>query len=165
MLETEMSAMQDVYYAELESALGTLSFACDGNGSLVELRFGPCAAGAPIDDRRCEHVRRQLAAYLEGARTTFDLALAPAGTPFQQRVWKGLTDIPYGRVISYGELARRIGMPGAARAVGQANGANPIPIVIPCHRVIAANGKIGGFSSGLAIKRQLLAHECVELAA
>ncbi|NNC66229.1 MAG: methylated-DNA--[protein]-cysteine S-methyltransferase [Gammaproteobacteria bacterium] len=157
--------MRDVYYAELESSLGTLSFACDDDGRLLELNFGSSAAGAPMDDRRCEHVKDQLAAYLEDKRTTFDLALAPAGTPFQRRVWKGLTDIPYGQVISYGELARRIGMPGAARAVGQANGANPIPIVIPCHRVIAANGTIGGFSSGLAIKRQLLAHEHVELAA
>jgi methylated-DNA-[protein]-cysteine S-methyltransferase len=160
-----MPVMRDVYYAELESALGTLSFACDSDGRLLELNFGPSAAAAPMDDRRCEHVKDQLAAYLEGKRTTFDLALAPAGTPFQRRVWKGLTDIPYGQVISYGELARRIGMPGAARAVGQANGANPIPIVIPCHRVIAANGTIGGFSSGLAIKRQLLSHEHVELAA
>lgn len=157
--------MRDVYYAELESALGTLSFACDGDGRLLELRFGPCAPAAPIDDRHCEHVREQLAQYLRGTRTTFDLALAPAGTPFQRRVWKGLTDIPYGRVISYGEFARRIDIPGAARAVGQANGANPIPIIIPCHRVIAADGTIGGFSSGLSIKRQLLALEHVELAA
>ena len=157
--------MRDVYYAELESKLGTLSFACDLEGRLVELSFGPSAAGVTIDEGRCEHVRRQLAAYLEGTRTSFDLRLAPAGTAFQQRVWKGLSEIPYGCVISYGELARRIGMPGAARAVGQANGANPIPIVIPCHRVIAADGRIGGFSSGLAIKRKLLAHERVELAA
>jgi len=157
--------MRDAYYAELESSLGTVSIACDGDGKLVELNFGPCAAAAPIDGRRCEHVIEQLAAYFDGTRTTFDLALAPAGTQFQQRVWKGLTEIPYGQAISYGELARRIGMPGAARAVGQANGANPIPIVIPCHRVIAADGTIGGFSSGLATKRRLLAHEHVELAA
>jgi len=160
-----MPAMRDVYYAELESALGTLSFACDGDGRLIGLNFGPCTAATPIDARRCAHVSEQLAEYLRGTRTTFDLVLAPAGTPFQRRVWKGLTDIPYGQVISYGELARRIGMPGAARAVGQANGANPIPIVIPCHRVIAANGTIGGFSSGLANKRQLLALERIELAA
>ncbi len=157
--------MRNVYYAELESALGTLSFACDSEGALLELNFGPCSAAAPIDDRRCAHVKEQLTAYLQGTRTTFDLALAPTGTSFQRRVWKGLTDIPYGQVVSYGELARRIGMPGAARAVGQANGANPIPIVIPCHRVIAADGTIGGFSSGLPIKRQLLAHEHIELAA
>lgn len=160
-----MPAMRDVYYAELESALGTLSFACDGDGRLIELSFGPCVAAAPIDARRCAHVSEQLTEYLHGTRATFDLVLAPAGTPFQRRVWNGLTDIPYGQVISYGELARRIGMPGAARAVGQANGANPIPIVIPCHRVIAANGTIGGFSSGLANKRQLLALEHIELAA
>lgn len=157
--------MRGVYYAELESALGTLSFACDRDGRLVALRFGPCARDVPIDEARCKHVTDQLTEYLDGTRTVFDLEVAPAGTPFQRRVWKGLTDIPYGQAISYGELARRIGMPGAARAVGQANGANPIPIVIPCHRVIAANGTIGGFSSGLAVKRQLLAHEHVELAA
>ncbi|NIW23093.1 MAG: methylated-DNA--[protein]-cysteine S-methyltransferase [Gammaproteobacteria bacterium] len=131
----------------------------------MELNFGPCTAAAPIDEGRCAHVKEQLEAYLQGTRTTFDLTLAPEGTAFQRRVWKGLTEIPYGQVISYGELAHRIGMPGAARAVGQANGKNPIPIVIPCHRVIAADGTIGGFSSGLAIKRQLLAHEHVELAA
>ena len=150
--------MRDAYYAELESVLGTLSFACDGDGRLLELNFGPCPAAAPMDERRCEHAKEQLTAYLQGTRTTFDLPLAPRGTSFRRRVWKGLTEIPYGQVISYGELARRIGMPGAARAVGQANGANPIPIVIPCHRVISADGTIGGFSSGLAIKRQLLAH-------
>lgn len=157
--------MPDVYYAELESALGTLSFACDREGRLVTLEFGPYAADAPIDYRRCAHVSKQLTEYLQGERTSFDLELAPGGTEFQQRVWKGLTEIPYGEVISYGELAHRIGMPGAARAVGQANGANRIPIVIPCHRVIAADGTIGGFSSGLAIKQHLLAHEHVELAA
>ena len=157
--------MQDAYYAELESTLGTLSFTCDDGGRLVELRFGPGTAAPTCDDRRCEHVREQLAEYLHGARTTFELETAPAGTTFQRRVWQGLTEIPYGEAISYGELARRIGMPGAARAVGQANGANPIPIVIPCHRVIAADGSIGGFSSGLGIKRQLLSLERVQIAA
>jgi len=157
--------MQDVYYAELESTLGTLSFACDSVGRLLDLRFGPCTAAVSLENRRCKHVSKQLADYLHGTRTTFDLQIAPSGTTFQRRVWQGLTEIPYGEAISYGELARRIGMPGAARAVGQANGANPIPIVIPCHRVIAADGTIGGFSSGLGIKRQLLALERVQLAA
>ena len=91
--------------------------------------------------------------------------LDPSGTPFQQRVWRALADIPYGTVCGYGDLARRIRNPGAARAVGQANGANPLPIIIPCHRVIAANGSIGGYSSSLRIKRQLLALERIELAA
>lgn len=157
--------MQDAYYAELESALGTLSFACDDAGRLVELRFGSSPAEPNNDDPRCARVREQLVEYLDGSRTVFDLELDPAGTPFQRRVWQGLTEIPYGEVISYGELARRIGMPGAARAVGQANGKNPIPIVVPCHRVIAADGSIGGFSSGLGLKRQLLALERVQLAA
>ena len=157
--------MRDLYYAEVETELGTLSFACDDAGRLVELCFGP-SAGAPKDiDAHCIAVSEQLTEYFDGARTQFDLELAPAGTPFQQRVWNALRAIPYGQVISYGELARRIGRPGAARAVGQANGANPIPVVIPCHRVIAADGTIGGFSSGLRIKRRLLAHEHVGLAA
>jgi methylated-DNA-[protein]-cysteine S-methyltransferase len=110
-------------------------------------------------------VRREIAEYFAGDRATFDLALAPAGTPFQQRVWQALTEIPFGQAISYGELAARIDRPKAARAVGQANGANPIPIVIPCHRVIAADGTIGGYSGGLRIKRHLLAIERVALAA
>lgn len=99
---------------------------------------------------------RQLREYFAGRRTGFDLPLAPQGTPFQRAVWRQLQDIPYGGVISYGELARRVGNPKASRAVGAANGANPIPIVIPCHRVIAADGKLGGFGGGLPVKQALL---------
>ena len=102
---------------------------------------------------------RQLRDYFAGRRTGFDLPLAPEGTPFQRAVWRQLQDIPYGATISYGELARRVGNPKASRAVGSANGANPIPIVIPCHRVIAADGKLGGFGGGLPVKRALLALE------
>jgi len=102
---------------------------------------------------------RQLRDYFAGRRTGFDLPLAPEGTPFQRAVWRQLQDIPYGVTISYGELARRVGNPKASRAVGTANGANPIPIVIPCHRVIAADGKLGGFGGGLTVKQALLALE------
>jgi methylated-DNA-[protein]-cysteine S-methyltransferase len=99
---------------------------------------------------------RQLREYFAGRRTGFDLPLAPEGTSFQRAVWRQLQDIPYGGTISYGELARRVGNPKASRAVGSANGANPLPIVIPCHRVIGADGKLGGFGGGLPIKQALL---------
>jgi methylated-DNA-[protein]-cysteine S-methyltransferase len=100
-----------------------------------------------------------LARWFAGELRTFDLALAPAGTPFQQRVWAELVRIPYGTTISYAELARRIGAPQAVRAVGRANGANPIPIVVPCHRVIGADGTLTGYAGGLEKKRALLALE------
>jgi len=102
---------------------------------------------------------RQLRDYFAGRRTGFDLPLAPEGTPFQRAVWRQLQDIPYGGTISYGELARRVGNPKASRAVGAANGANPIPIVIPCHRVIGADGRLTGFGGGLPVKQALLALE------
>lgn len=107
-----------------------------------------------------EAAKRELMAYFAGAPTDFaDLALDPQGTPFQRRVWQELQRIPRGQAISYKELAQRIGNPKACRAVGQANGRNPIPLIIPCHRVIAADGGLGGFSSGLERKRWLLRHE------
>ncbi len=102
---------------------------------------------------------RQLRAYFEGGLRRFDLPLAPEGTPFQLRVWRELLNIPYGETISYGELARRIGKPKGSRAVGLANGANPISIVIPCHRVIGSNGKLTGYGGGLKNKEWLLALE------
>lgn len=102
---------------------------------------------------------RQLCDYFAGRRTEFDLPLAPEGTAFQRAVWRQLQEIPYGGTISYGELARRIGNAKASRAVGAANGANPIPIVIPCHRVIGADGTLTGFGGGLPIKQALLALE------
>jgi methylated-DNA-[protein]-cysteine S-methyltransferase len=102
---------------------------------------------------------RQLRAYFAGELQAFDLPLAPQGTPFQLAVWKHLCEIPYGETISYGELARRIGNPNASRAVGLANGSNPIPIVIPCHRVIGSNGKLTGYGGGLPIKDKLLGLE------
>ena len=98
----------------------------------------------------------QLDAYFAGLLRRFDLALAPRGTAFQRDVWSALTRIPYGETVSYSELARRIGRPAATRAVGAANGRNPLPIVIPCHRVIGADGSLTGFGGGLPIKRRLL---------
>ena len=102
---------------------------------------------------------RQLLAYFAGELEAFDLPLVPQGTPFQLAVWKRLCEIPYGETISYGELARRVGNPNASRAVGLANGSNPIPIVIPCHRVIGSNGKLTGYGGGLPIKEKLLGLE------
>jgi methylated-DNA-[protein]-cysteine S-methyltransferase len=100
--------------------------------------------------------RAQLAQYFAGTRRHFELALRPTGTPFQLSVWWALADIDYGDTISYAELARRVGRPRAFRAVGQANGANPLPIVLPCHRVVASGGGIGGYGGGLTLKRRLL---------
>jgi methylated-DNA-[protein]-cysteine S-methyltransferase len=106
----------------------------------------------------------QLEEYFAGARRTFELPLAPAGTPFQMAVWQTLAEIPYGETISYAELARWVGRPGAFRAVGQANGANPLPIVYPCHRVVAAGGRLGGYGGGIDVKRRLLDLEGSKLA-
>lgn len=116
-------------------------------------RFGPPDSGASVVLKEAE---RQLGEYFTGARTTFDLALAPAGTAFQLRVWAALRAIPYGETVSYGELARRIGQPTASRAVGLANGKNPISIVVPCHRVIGSSGKLVGYGGGLERKQTLL---------
>jgi methylated-DNA-[protein]-cysteine S-methyltransferase len=101
----------------------------------------------------------QLAEYFAGKRRVFDIPLAAQGTPFQQRVWNALATIPLGMTWSYGELARAIGKPAASRAVGAANGKNPIWLIVPCHRVIGANGTLTGYAGGLPIKQALLAHE------
>lgn len=103
-----------------------------------------------------QEARRQLEEYFAGRRQTFDLPLRPNGTDFQQRVWKELLHIPYGQTATYGEIAQRIGNPNAARAVGQACNANPIPIFIPCHRVVGSNSRLTGFALGLDVKSALL---------
>ena len=161
----EHTIMVKEYWDRIETALGTLTITVDDDGRVTGLIFGASVVDSERSQRHCRPVRGQLLEYFARTRTRFDLALNPAGTIFQRRVWKGLTEIPYGEVCGYGDLARRIGKTGAARAVGQANGANPIPIIIPCHRVISADGSIGGFSSDLALKRRLLALERIELAA
>ncbi|MCY4131276.1 MAG: methylated-DNA--[protein]-cysteine S-methyltransferase [Nitrospira sp.] len=102
---------------------------------------------------------RQLHEYFSGKRKTFTIKLAPQGTPFQQRVWQALRAIPYGRTLSYGQIAKAIGQPTASRAVGAANGQNPISIIVPCHRVIGSNGNLVGYGGGLSIKETLLTHE------
>ncbi|GAA4583149.1 methylated-DNA--[protein]-cysteine S-methyltransferase [Planotetraspora phitsanulokensis] len=112
-----------------------------------------------LDDTAFDDVSEQLAAYFAGLRTTFDLPMRLVGTPFQQRVWAALREIPHGETISYGELAERIGQPAAVRAVGLANGRNPIGIIVPCHRVVGATGSLVGYGGGLDRKRHLLAFE------
>jgi methylated-DNA-[protein]-cysteine S-methyltransferase len=153
-----------VSYAHLESPIGTLLISGDAGG-LQQILFSTNGRPARPDPAWQEDplalgdVIRQLRAYFAGELENFDLALAPQGTPFQQKVWSELQKIPYGETISYGELARRIGNPNASRAVGLANGSNPISIVIPCHRVIGSNGKLTGYGGGLPIKEKLLALE------
>ena len=100
--------------------------------------------------------QRQIEEYLAGSRMEFDIPIEVLGTPFQKRVWESLVEIPYGKILTYGQVAARVGCPRGARAVGQAVGSNRIPIVIPCHRVIASQGKLGGFGCGLEVKRFLL---------
>ena len=102
---------------------------------------------------------RQVIEYLEGKRSDFELRLDLRGTPFQRSVWNALLEIPYGATRSYADVARAVGNPNAVRAVGSANGANPVPLIVPCHRVIAAGGKLGGYGGGLDLKRRLLAME------
>jgi methylated-DNA-[protein]-cysteine S-methyltransferase len=111
------------------------------------------------DDARFSEERRQLSEYFAGERTAFDFPLKLEGNGFERRVWEALRTIPYGTTTTYGELAARLGAPDAARAVGAANGRNPIAIVVPCHRVIGAGGKLTGYGGGLDRKRALLAHE------
>jgi methylated-DNA-[protein]-cysteine S-methyltransferase len=151
-------------FARMESPVGILTLIADEAG-LREINFPQNGQPAPADSGREEDgskfidVIRQLRAYFAGELEIFDLPLAPKGTPFQQKVWSELCKISYGETISYGELARRTGNPNASRAVGLANGSNPIPIIIPCHRVIGSNGKLTGYGGGLEIKEKLLALE------
>lgn len=104
-------------------------------------------------------VARELEEYVRGERTAFTFAIEPRGTDFDHAVWREVARIPYGETATYGEVATRLGRPGAARAVGHANGRNPLPLVIPCHRVVAAGGKLGGYGGGLPLKRRLLSLE------
>ena len=151
------------YWDLVASPFRSLTVAVDADGRLVEIRFDRRRPEGRRDAKRCADAAAQLGEYFAGQRREFDLELAPYGTDFQLRVWRALRKIPYGAVRNYGDVARSIGRPGAARAVGQAVGGNPLPIVIPCHRVIASDGSIGGYSGGLAIKHRLLGLEGAEL--
>ena len=154
-------------YHDFDTPLGTLRVV-GGDGGVARIDLPNAAAHAPDPgwrERRrpsagpLREAKRQLLEYFDGARRDFDLPLAADGTAFQRRVWDELRRIPYAETISYGELARRIGRPTASRAVGAANGRNPLAIVVPCHRVIGADGALTGYGGGLPVKETLLAHE------
>lgn len=148
-----------IYRTVIDSPIDPLTLTSDGE-FLTEIWMGdaPPAPSAQVDASLPVFVEtaRQLGAYFAGDLREFDLPLQPRGTPFQLGVWMALREIPYGTTISYGELARRIGNPNGSRAVGLANGRNPLPVVVPCHRVIGANGKLVGFGGGLPRKEILL---------
>ena len=160
--------METVSYTQIESPVGPLLLAADGAG-LREILFVHGRSHArphpswKENKAPLKETVEQLRSYFAGELEEFDLQLAPRGTKFQLEVWKRLCEIKYGETISYGELARRIGNPNASRAVGLANGSNPIPIVIPCHRVIGSNGKLTGYGGGLPTKEKLLALEKKQL--
>jgi methylated-DNA-[protein]-cysteine S-methyltransferase len=149
-------------YDEIETPIGPLLAVADDEGLRQILfpdrrgRVHAPQSGWIRDSRPFRELREQLAEYFAGRRRTFALKLAPEGTAFQKSTWRALAAIPYGETVSYAELARRIGRPAASRAVGAANGANPLPIVVPCHRVIGKDGSLTGFGGGLPIKRRLL---------
>ncbi len=153
-----------MHYTYLDTAIGRLLLAGAADG-LHHLRFDQPDRDAVIapdwrrEDDGLHDALAQLREYFAGERLGFELALAPRGTPFRLAVWRQLARIPFGTTISYGELARRIGKPAASRAVGAANGANPLPIIVPCHRVIGASGRLTGFGGGLPAKQWLLDHE------
>ena len=143
-----------IFERTLETIVGRLLLRADDLG-LVEIRFDAREIRAD-ETELLLRAERELREYFSGERREFDVPLHPSGTEFQTRVWNGLRAIPYGTTVTYGELARRIGQPNAARAVGMANHANPLPIIVPCHRVIGADGRLTGYAGGLEIKRKLL---------
>ena len=174
--EDDMATTRDRVLV-VDSPIGPLTLTAQG-GALTAIDFGApagFAAGVSVGtissangvgraaddptDPVLAEAARQLAGYFAGELCEFDVRLCPSGTPFQLTVWEALRRIPYGETVTYGELARRIGRPAAARAVGRANGQNPLPIVVPCHRVIGADGTLTGYAGGLDIKTALLAVE------
>lgn len=156
----------DVIHSEVATPLGELVVGADGD-SVTSVRFAQHARLAPLtrasrrDDGAAvlREAARQLAAYFAGELRSFALPLAPPGSAFQRRAWEALAEIPYGETATYGALARRLGAPGHARAVGHANARNPLSIFVPCHRVVGARGALTGYAGGLARKRWLLDHE------
>ena len=151
------------HFTHTDSPIGPLLLLSDGTHLtglyMNQHRCGPALSAAwTQNDALALFVRaqEQLTAYFAGTRTTFDLPLAPHGTSFQQDVWNALSSISYGQTVSYGELARRVGRPGAARAVGAASGANPLSLVVPCHRVVGARGLLTGYAGGTERKQFLL---------
>lgn len=166
--------MKKLYAREMDSPIGRLLVVSGEDGSLVEILF-ESEPREPLerkwlarsfqvsaDSTRGQQAVNQLHDYFEGRRRKFELELAAHGTDFQRTVWQALMEIPFGETRTYKEIAERIGKPRAVRAVGAANGQNPIPVVVPCHRVIGSNGKLTGYAGGLGIKQKLLELEGVE---
>lgn len=156
--------METIYYTHLESPIGKLLLA--GTDSTLQWVGFPTGKQLKTpethwveSDSPFQAVIQQLLDYFDGTRQTFALPLGAQGTPFQKKVWQALLEIPYGKTVTYGEIAQKIGQPKASRAVGAANGQNPIPIIIPCHRVIGKSGDLTGFGGGLALKEKLLSLE------
>ena len=153
-----------ITHSQYESPLGTLTLVAEGD-ALTGVYFDdharrpPAAAFGARDDAAFIAVKRQLDQYFAGVRTSFDLPLAPAGDAFEQRVWRELVRIPFGETRSYGAIAQLLGDKRLARAVGSANGRNPLCIIVPCHRVIGSDGSLVGYAGGLERKRQLLSRE------
>jgi methylated-DNA-[protein]-cysteine S-methyltransferase len=166
MTNPERERPQRLVYKWMDSPVGRLKLVATDEGLTAILwpieRPGRVRLNAALEDARhpvLVEAERQLAEYFEGRRTRFDLKLDFAGTAFQQKVWRALLTIPFGETRSYAQIAKQVGSPGASRAVGAANGRNPISIVAPCHRVIGAGGKLTGFAGGLEAKAYLLALE------
>ena len=173
------ATMKTTFYSTMPSPIGELTLVSDGSaliGIYMERRLqeppepenGIAAGSRPEgwvregwirDDDVLGEARRQLAAYFDGTLTAFDLPIDMRGTPFQLQVWEALRSIPFGETVSYAEIARRIGNATAVRAVGAANGRNPVSIIVPCHRVIGADGSLTGYGGGIERKKWLLAHE------
>jgi methylated-DNA-[protein]-cysteine S-methyltransferase len=162
----------NAYVDTVDSPAGALAFAVNEEGALVALHFIESVGGQSMeealedegfqilrDEAMTAVAREELREYYAGERREFGLPLAFAGSEWQKAVWMELTRIPYGETRSYGEVADRLDRPGAARAVGRANATNRLPLVVPCHRVIAADGSLGGFNGGLHLKERLLEHE------
>ena len=144
----------------VETAVGPLAVSVDGHQRVLAIRLNT-AGERPASLQFEELVADELIEYARGHRRSFSFAICPRGSPFDQTVWEALCGIPYGETRSYGDIARAIGQPGASRAVGAANNRNPIPIVVPCHRVVGSDGSLVGFGGGLGLKRRLLAIEGV----
>lgn len=164
--------MTTFFFDTFDSPVAEVVVAVDADGAVTHLDFVGRKTRdeylARIDKlgetRRdagaCARVRSEVEEYFAGDRTTFEVPLAARGTPFQHEVWRALVEIPYGATTTYGELAQRLARPNASRAVGRANGTNPIALIVPCHRVIGADGTLTGYAGGLPIKRALLDFEC-----
>lgn len=155
---------QRLSWGKIRTRFGTFAAFVDEDGRLVEFLLNASDAeksrpGAARDQKAITHVSRQVEEYCSGNRRKFDLELAGRGTAFQRAVWSALVKIPFGTTTSYGALAAALGRPNSARAVGHANGSNPIGLIVPCHRVIGSDGSLTGYGGGLPLKRALLAHE------